>query len=61
LIQAYCGPNSYNNHYTEKYVWEYEIKGYFWKDALEKWSWFHQNYPNSELWDKNKLKQLNIR
>jgi hypothetical protein len=37
-----------------------EIKGYFRKDALEKWEWFHKEHPNSELWDKVKLKELNI-
>jgi hypothetical protein len=37
-----------------------EIKGYFRKDALEKWNWFQSKYPNSELWDKNKLKSLGI-
>lgn len=42
---------------TDKYI---EIKGYFRKDALEKWKWFHQTYPNSELWDKNKLTKLAI-
>jgi hypothetical protein len=37
-----------------------EIKGYFRKDAEEKWNWFHKAYTNSELWDKKKLKELNI-
>ena len=37
-----------------------EIKGYFRKDAQEKWEWFHSNYTNSELWDKSKLKELGI-
>lgn len=37
-----------------------EIKGRWYDDALEKWEWFHKEYPNSELWDKNKLKQLGI-
>ena len=37
-----------------------EIKGYFWGDAKNKWDWFHKEYPNSELWDKNKLKELQI-
>ncbi len=37
-----------------------EVKGYMRKDAQEKWDWFHKEYPNSELWDKNKLKQLGI-
>lgn len=37
-----------------------EIKGYFRGDALEKWEWFHKKYLNSELWDKNKLKEIKI-
>lgn len=37
-----------------------EIKGYFRKDALEKWDWFQSQYPNSELWDKKKLKEMGI-
>ena len=38
----------------DKYI---EIKGWFRKDALEKWNWFHENYPNSELWDKKKAQR----
>ena len=37
-----------------------EIKGYFRKDALEKWNWFQSKHPNSELWDKKKLKEMGI-
>lgn len=37
-----------------------EIKGYFWDDAKEKWKWFNEEKPNSELWDKNKLKEMRI-
>jgi rubredoxin len=37
-----------------------EIKGYFRKDAQEKWQWFQSEYPNSELWDKQKLRSLKI-
>ena len=37
-----------------------EIKGYFRDDAEEKWEWFHKEYPNSELWDKKKLKEAGI-
>lgn len=38
-----------------------EIKGYFRKDAKEKWDIFHtQIKPNSQLWDKAKLKKLGI-
>ena len=37
-----------------------EVKGYFRKDAKEKWDWFHKEHPNSELWDKTKLKEMKI-
>ncbi len=38
-----------------------EIKGYFRKDALEKWTEFHEKIcPNSELWDGPKLKEFKI-
>ena len=43
----------------EQNLWV-EIKGYFRKDAREKWDWFHEKYPNSELWDKFKLKEKGI-
>ncbi len=32
-----------------------EIKGYMREVALQKWTWFHKNYPNSELWTKDVL------
>jgi len=44
---------------VEKKKW-IEIKGYFRKDAKKKWNWFHKEYPNSELWDKNKLKEMGL-
>jgi len=37
-----------------------EIKGYFRKDAEEKWNWFQTIKPNSELWNKQKLKEMGI-
>ena len=37
-----------------------EIKGYFRKDAQEKWDWFSKEHINSELWDKHRLLELNI-
>lgn len=40
-----------------KYI---EVKGYFYDDALEKWEWFHETHPNSELWNEKKLKELGI-
>lgn len=44
---------------TEQNQW-IEIKGYFRKDAQEKWDWFCKEYPNSELWNKAKLKEMDI-
>lgn len=46
-------------HLTDKDIW-IEIKGYFYNDAKEKWEWFRKENPNSELWDKEKLKELKI-
>ena len=37
-----------------------EIKGYFRKDAEEKWNWFHEKHSNSELWNEKKLKKMGI-
>lgn len=37
-----------------------EIKGFFRKDAKEKWDWFHKENPNSELWNESKLKEMCI-
>jgi len=42
---------------TKKWV---EIKGYFRKDAKEKWEWFQTIKPNSELWNEQKLKEMGI-
>lgn len=42
---------------TKKWI---EIKGYFRKDAEEKWNNFILTKPNSELWDKIKLKEMGI-
>lgn len=44
-------------HSTKKWV---EIKGYFRKDAKEKWDWFKTIKPNSELWNKQKLQSMGI-
>jgi hypothetical protein len=41
----------------DKYI---EIKGYFRKDAKEKWDWFRAEHPNSELWNELVLKQMGI-
>lgn len=37
-----------------------EIKGRWYNDAFQKWQWFHEKLPNSEVWDKKKLKELGI-
>lgn len=37
-----------------------EIKGKFLKNSKMKWDWFHENYPNSELWNYDKLKSMKI-
>lgn len=42
---------------TKKWV---EIKGYFWGRSKEKWDWFHKEKPNSELWNEEKLKEMEI-
>ena len=45
---------------TDKNIWV-EIKGIFLKKISEqKWNWFHKEFPNSELWDGKKLKELKI-
>jgi len=49
-------PDSYEPD-TDKWI---EIKGYMRKDAQAKWDWFHGEHPNSELWDKAKLKEMRI-
>jgi hypothetical protein len=46
-------------HLTDQNIW-IEIKGYFRKDAKQKWDWFQSYMPNSELWDLKKLKSLKI-
>jgi hypothetical protein len=51
-------------HKEDKYI---EIKGIF-RGRMEnaipisklKWEWFHKTYPNSELWDFKKLKEIKI-
>lgn len=37
-----------------------QIKGFFRGQAQEKCNWFHKKYPNSELWNKEKLKEMGI-
>lgn len=37
-----------------------EIKGFFRKDAKEKWDWFQSIMPNSELWNKEVLVSMGI-
>lgn len=55
-----------NKYYVDLFLSEtntwVEIKGWLDRDneTKEKWLWFHENYPNSELWQKEKLKSLGI-
>ena len=44
---------------SEEDLWV-EIKGYFREDAAKKWAWFCECYPNTELWDHRKLRELGI-
>ena len=37
-----------------------EIKGFMRKDAQEKWDWFKTQFPNAELWNEAKLKEMGI-
>jgi hypothetical protein len=37
-----------------------EVKGYFRDDAKKKWDEFCETHPNAELWNKEKLKKLEI-
>jgi hypothetical protein len=41
----------------DKYI---EIKGYFRKDAKEKWNWFVSTRNNAELWTRQALKKMGI-
>ena len=43
----------------EQNIW-IEIKGFFRKDALEKWNWFKTQFPTAELWNEPKLKEMKI-
>jgi hypothetical protein len=44
----------------DKYI---EVKGWLDRNQITKakWLWFHETHPNSELWDKKKLKSLGIK
>lgn len=38
-----------------------EIKGYFHNSlSKKKWEWFHSMNPNSQLWDRDRLEELDI-
>lgn len=37
-----------------------EIKGLFRLDSKIKWNWFLTQFPNAELWDQKKLKEMKI-
>ena len=54
FIDAYIKDGQFANTWVE-------IKGSFrGKVSKEKWEWFHQKFPNSELWNFKKLETLNI-
>lgn len=59
----FCMPNG-KKYFCDLYFMDKnlyaEVKGHFRKDAREKWEWFHKEYPNSELWDRQKLKELGL-
>jgi hypothetical protein len=40
-----------------------EIKGWYKRNELSKnkWLWFHETYPNSEMWDKKRIKSMGIK
>lgn len=66
--QTFLMPNGYTYtpdiYLPNQNLWV-EIKGTFrtWDptdDAEKKWNWFHGEYPNSELWSQNKLKELGL-
>jgi len=46
-------------YFPDEDLW-IEIKGFFYPMGKMKWDWFHKEYPNSELWNKEKLKELGI-
>ena|ERR1017187_2631428 len=45
---------------SQENIWV-EIKGVFWRDAKEKWDWFHETFANSEIWDEKKLKSMGFK
>jgi len=53
-----------NKYYVDLYLPEknifIEIKGYMREKNKVKWEWFHQEYPNSELWNQEKLKEMGV-
>ena len=52
-VDAYIKSGNYKNNWLE-------IKGYFRKDAEEKWNWFHSENVNSIIWFKKDLKEIGI-
>lgn len=58
-------PRGKNTTYTpdlflvDNNIW-IEIKGWMRKDAQEKWDWFKSKYPNSDLWNEKRLKEMGI-
>lgn len=48
-----------NLYLPDRDLW-IEIKGYFRKDAQEKWDFFRGEHPNSELWNQKQLLAMGI-
>ena len=45
---------------TDRDIWV-EIKGLWRDESKAKWEWFHATFPNSELWDEERLHGLGIK
>ena len=54
IIDAFIKDGEFANKWIE-------IKGYMSVIGFEKWSWFHNKFPeNSLLWTKDKLQQVGV-
>jgi hypothetical protein len=56
-LNSFYRPDFYDE---DRDVWV-EIKGWMREDAKVKWLWFKTLYPNAELWDDRKLKDMKIK
>jgi hypothetical protein len=48
-----------DGYLKERDIW-IEVKGRWLGNSREKWDWFHAEHPNSELWDRSKLRELGL-